>query len=241
MRLKKGDYYVISLIIFVSILLYIFQNFIMSSSSGLQDSMNNLALTYGYLGSFLISTFGNLTVLFPVPYVIAIFTLGTLGLNPLLLGISGAIGATIGEFSSYALGRGISMTELFKKYGEKMNRINKLIKNQGFLAVFIFAVTPIPDDILLIPLGMIGYPYKKTLLAMFLGKLGLITFIAYAGVFYANGFEWLTFILGSPTESSVFSLIFQLDLVILFCYLTVRIDWIELIEKIEQIIKKKNT
>ena len=67
--------------------------------------MTDLVANYGYTGAFFISIFGNFTVFFPVPYVITIYAFGA-SLNPLLLGISCGLGATIGEFSAYLIGRG---------------------------------------------------------------------------------------------------------------------------------------
>jgi uncharacterized membrane protein YdjX (TVP38/TMEM64 family) len=204
--------------------------------------MTNLALTYGYFGAFLISLVGNLTVILPIPYIIALFTLGSIGLNPIFLGIVGGIGATIGEFSAYAIGRGLSMTDLVERYGERMLRVNELIENKGFLAVFFFAVTPLPDDMILIPLGIINYPYRKTLVAMFTGKTILISLTAFAGLAYVAGIEWITLIVGTPGTENIFILILEVWAIILASYLVIRLDWVNIIDSFSKTInrKKKN-
>ena len=65
--------------------------------------MEGLVRAYGYLGAFIISIFGNFTILLPVPYTLTIYAFGAT-LNPLLLGLVCGLGATIGEFSAYILG-----------------------------------------------------------------------------------------------------------------------------------------
>jgi membrane protein YqaA with SNARE-associated domain len=201
--------------------------------------MTDLALTYGYLGAFLISLVGNLTVFLPIPYIIALFTLGSIGLNPLILGVVGGVGATIGEFSAYAIGRGLSMTDLVERYGDRMTRINELIENKGSLAVFFFAVTPLPDDMLLIPLGIINYPYRKTLVAMFIGKTILVSLTAFAGLAYITGIEWITVLLGSSGTENIFTLILEVWAVILASYLVIRLDWVDLIDSFSKTINSK--
>ena len=141
--------------------------------------MTDLVANYGYTGAFFISIFGNFSVFFPVPYVITIYAFGAT-LNPLLLGISCGLGATIGEFSAYLIGRG-GRRVIDDRYGEQLETAKKLIQNYGMAVIFLFAALPLPDDLLLIPLGMMRYDLKKAIFAMFLGKLVMCTAVAYAG------------------------------------------------------------
>ncbi len=141
--------------------------------------MTDLVANHGYLGAFFISIFGNFSVFFPVPYVITIYAFGAT-LNPLLLGLSCGLGATIGEFSAYLIGRG-GRRVIDERYGDKLETAKKLVQNYGMTIIFLFAVLPLPDDLLLIPLGMIRYDLKKAITAMFLGKLVMCTAVAYAG------------------------------------------------------------
>jgi len=237
MRITKSDWSVCALIVILSLVLWLFQEPITQSSFGIEGIMMELASTYGYLGAFVVSLFGNFTILFPIPYIIVIFTLGSLGGNPVVLGVLGGIGATIGEFSAYVVGKGIGMTELAEKYGERLEGISQLIKDKGFFAIFFFAITPIPDDIILVPLGMINYPYRKTLAAMFMGKTLLVSLTAFAGLFYVAGLEWATLLIGEATISNIYTIVLQMVAIILASYLTIRLDWIKIIRKLEQLFK----
>jgi membrane protein DedA with SNARE-associated domain len=59
---------------------------------------------------FIISIFGNFTIFFPVPYVIALIVISAVigfpGVNPILLGLVGGLGASIGEVTAWLIGKG---------------------------------------------------------------------------------------------------------------------------------------
>jgi uncharacterized membrane protein YdjX (TVP38/TMEM64 family) len=141
--------------------------------------MNQLVFTYGYAGAFVISIFGNFTVFFPVPYILTIYAFGAT-LNPLILGLVSGAGSTLGEFSAYLIGRG-GRKVLDKKYGDRLETAKLLVQRHGMAIIFLFAVLPLPDDLILIPLGMLRYSLKKAMTAMFVGKTIMCTAVAYAG------------------------------------------------------------
>jgi membrane protein YqaA with SNARE-associated domain len=60
--------------------------------------------------------------------------------------------------------------------------------------IFLFALTPLPDSLLLVPLGMVKYSFKKTLFYMYCGKVGMMVIVAIAGII---GFQFLLDLLGS--------------------------------------------
>ncbi|MHA1732207.1 MAG: hypothetical protein ACTSU5_09690 [Promethearchaeota archaeon] len=139
----------------------------------LADITWNFYQIYGdvgiYIAVFVISTFGNFTVIFPVPYTIALIVISALlPVNPFLLGLPAGIGAAIGETSAWVVGRG---TQSFLEDSPRVNRMKDWIDNGWASAlVFIFAATPLPDDAFLIVLGFASYPLWKALIWCFLGK-----------------------------------------------------------------------
>ncbi len=141
--------------------------------------MAQIVQQYGYAGAFLISIVGNFTVFLPVPYAITIYTFGAT-LDPLLLGIASGLGSTIGEFSAYLIGAG-GRKVLEGRYGSRFDTAKILVEKHGMLIIFVFALLPLPDDLILVPLGMMNYDLKKALAAAFLGKLGMSWVLAYAG------------------------------------------------------------
>jgi membrane protein YqaA with SNARE-associated domain len=143
--------------------------------------MDSLVATYGYLGFFVYSMFGNMSIFLPFPYALVIYTFGS-RLDPVPLGIVCGLGAAIGEFSAYFVGRG-GRKLLESKYGKQLNSVKLLIQRYGAFAIFLFAMTPMPDDLLFIVLGLIKFDWKKALVACFLGKWLMCTTLAYAGKF----------------------------------------------------------
>jgi len=65
--------------------------------------MQDFALQFGYLGIFVISFIGSVSVVFPIPYTIVIYLSGAF-LDPFFVAVSGGLGAALGEFSGYAIG-----------------------------------------------------------------------------------------------------------------------------------------
>lgn len=188
--------------------------------------MTDLVSKYGYLGAFFISTFGNFTVFFPVPFVITIYAFGAT-LNPLLLGFVCGLGSTVGEFSAYLIGSG-GRRVLNDRYGNQLETAKKLIEKYGATIVFLFALLPLPDDLILIPLGMMRFDLKKAMAAMFAGKFLMCTVVAYAGkysydiimdIFASNG--WL-----GGVASTV--------LMVLVIYAMLKIDWTKFIDEDEE-------
>jgi len=185
--------------------------------------MSNLVATYGYTGAFLISIFGNFTLFFPVPYVITIYAFGAT-LNPILLGIACGLGSTIGEFSAYFVGRG-GRRVIDEKYGKQLETAKMLVQTHGMAIIFLFAVLPLPDDLILIPLGMLRYSLKKAIVAMFAGKLIMCTAVAYAGRY---SYAIIKDVFASSGWMGGFA---STALVIVVIYAMLKIDWTKYIDQ----------
>ena len=140
-----------------------------------------LVKNYGYLGAFIVTLLGNATILIPIPFALVIYICGSF-LNPLILGLVTGTASTIGELTAYFIGRG-GRKVIDAKYGHRLDSIRKLIGRYGMLAIFLFALLPLPDDLLLIPLGMIKYDVRKLVTAMFLGKTIMCLVVACAGFY----------------------------------------------------------
>ena len=148
------------------------------SMSDLVTWLLQLVNDYGYFGAFLASLIGNLTVIIPTPYAFVITALGS-SLNPFILGIVCGLGATLGEISAYYVGRAgrVALNDEQKK---RVNIVNKLLDKYGAWILIIFAVTPLPDDILLLPMGVMKYDVKTILVNLLIGKTILALILAYA-------------------------------------------------------------
>jgi len=133
---------------------------------------------YGYAGLFLISIVGNATIVLPVPTLVTAFVGGGV-LNPILVGVISAAGATIGELTGYLAGMGgqaiIENRALHERFERWMDRY-------GLFALFFLAAIPNPFfDVAGIIAGMSGVPVTTYMLVVWAGKIVKFVLIAYLG------------------------------------------------------------
>ena len=193
--------------------------------------MEQFALQFGYLGVFIISFIGSVSVVFPVPYTIVIYLLGTV-LDPFFVAVSGGLGSALGEFSGYALGY-YGRAVVSEERRRKMNYMVKLFDRYGPVAIFLFALTPLPDDLLFIPLGVMRYSFWKAFIPALLGKTLMTFILAYSG---QQSFELIQVLFGG---SGVVGTVITSALLILIIVAMIKIDWEKLFEK--YVAKKKLT
>ena len=185
--------------------------------------MLQFAQQFGYLGVFIISFVGSVSVIFPIPYTIVIFLLGSV-LNPVFIAISGGLGAALGEFSGYAIGY-YGNSKISEERRKKMGFMVKVFDKYGPLAIFLFALTPLPDDLLFIPLGIMRYSFLKAFIPAILGKTLMTFIIAYSG---QQSFELITLVFG---ESGILGTVITSVLLALVIFAMIKIDWEKMFEK----------
>ena len=194
------------------------------------DWMRNFAVQYGYLGIFLISLLGAMSIFVPIPYTVVIFVLGGLQtFDPLWIAVAAGTGAAIGEFSGYLIGFG-GRRVIGEKYKKKMDFLMKLFKKFGPIVIFVFALTPLPDDLLFIPLGVMRYSLLQAFIPALLGKFFSNLIIAYSGrlslqtikdIFGVEG-EGMTVLIGT---------ILALVLLVIVFIIMFKVDWEKRFEK----------
>jgi len=171
----------------------------------------------GYLGIFLMSLIGASSIIIPIPYTIIIFLIAS-RYDPILLAIAGGAGAALGEFTGYLLGF-YGQKILSEERRRKMEFMVKMFGRYGPLAIFIFALTPLPDDLLFIPLGILRYKLIKAFIPALLGKMLMIYLLAYFGRIGANiilflfgeGNEWIGIIITTVLLAIILVMLFRID------------------------------
>ena len=120
----------------------------------------------GYLGLSLVNFFGSLIPFIPLPgfLLLASMSVGD-QFNIHLLVLVSALTATVAKqiifYVSYE-GRHI----LNEKTRKRMRPFERLVKRYGAAAAFIAAATPIPDDLIYVPLGLAKYNPKRFFIAI---------------------------------------------------------------------------
>ena len=189
----------------------------------LLDNMKTFAHDYSYLGIFIISFIGSVSVVFPVPYTIVIYFMGAV-LNPVFIAISSGLGSALGEFSGYTLGY-YGRAVVSEERRRKMNYMVKLFDRYGPAAIFFFALTPLPDDLLFIPLGVMRYPFWKAFIPALLGKTVMSFVLAYAG---QQSIELIEKVFGG---SGLLGTGITIALLVVIIVAMIKIDWERLFEK----------
>jgi len=127
----------------------------------------------GYLGLAIVSFFGSLIPFVPIPSFVLVATMAVGEQFDIhVLVIVAALTATAAKqiifYISYG-GRKI----ISEKTKKRMKPFQKLVKRYGGSAAFVAAATPIPDDLVYIPLGLAKYNPKRFFVATLLGKIVL--------------------------------------------------------------------
>ncbi|MEM7825621.1 MAG: VTT domain-containing protein [Candidatus Aenigmatarchaeota archaeon] len=146
---------------------------------------------FSYPAILFLSFLGTSTIFLPLPIYLVIFFSKELGLHPFLVGLSAGIGSTLGEFTGYGLGYG--GRKLIKKKSKWLKTAEQWFKKNGFITILIFALTPLPDDIVGIIGGITKYDIKKFFIASFIGKTFLCLAISYLGYIilpFLEGIAW---------------------------------------------------
>jgi len=190
----------------------------------IEDWLVAFATQYSYLGVFVISLLGAMSIFIPIPYTVVIFILGGLqAFDPFLIAVAAGFGSAIGEFSGYLLGLG-GRKVIGDKYKKRMNFLTKLFKKYGSIAIFIFALTPLPDDLLFIPLGVMRYSLLRAFIPALLGKFLSNLIIAYSGRLSLEIVKTIFGVEGEGTSLLVGTII-GVSLLIIVFIIMFKLDW----------------
>lgn len=195
------------------------------------DWLFTLFDSFGYLGVFTASFVGSIIVFVPVPYFpVLVAAALSEKLDPNLISLVSAVGVLLAKmiifYASY-YGRRV----LSDKTKQRMFPLQKVLRRYGGFGAFIVALTPIPDDVVYIPLGLARYSPWKFAIATFTGKFILNEIIV-----------WSSVILGRPFFESFISkdinpvyltlgIIASVAVFVIIVYLSIRVDWARVIGK----------
>ena len=127
----------------------------------------------GYLGLAIVSFFGSLIPFVPIPSFVLVATMAVgeqfdIHILVIIAALTSTAAKQIIFYISYG-GRKIISEKTLKR----MKPFQKLVKRYGGSAAFVAAATPIPDDLVYIPLGLAKYNPKRFFVATLLGKIVL--------------------------------------------------------------------
>jgi uncharacterized membrane protein YdjX (TVP38/TMEM64 family) len=112
--------------------------------------------------------------------------------DPFTLGFLVAAGATLAKSVHYIVTFFVGK-HLGEKRRKRIDAEAVKVKRWAFLLLYIAAATPIPDEPVIIPLGLMKYSPAKFFTAYFLGKISITIVGAYLGTVAGSYFSsWLS-------------------------------------------------
>ncbi len=178
----------------------------------------------GYPFLTIVSFFGSLIPFVPVPSFIVLATMAVGDqFNIHILALISAVTATAAKqiifYVSYT-GRRI----IGEKTKKRMRPFQRLVKRYGGAAAFIAAATPVPDDLVYIPLGLAKYNPRRFFVATLTGKIVLSYMIVLGSHFFGDALEPFLEQVEDPSIIYAGIIVFAVALTIIII-LMFRLDW----------------
>jgi membrane protein DedA with SNARE-associated domain len=143
--------------------------------------------------------------------------------DPFTLGFLVALGSATAKFIHYIItffiGKHVS-----KERRERLDAARLRFGRWSTLALYVVAATPLPDDPVIIPLGLLKYNPAKFFSAYFLGKLSITIIGAYLG--QVGGGFFTSFI------SQEVLIIISIILTIIFTVVLLKVDFVKLSKRV---------
>jgi membrane protein DedA with SNARE-associated domain len=190
-----------------------------------------------YFGILLVSFITNILIFVPIPvYPILVISVFDKKLDPNFIALYSAIGIIIAKtiiFYSIYYGHNI-----FLKRGSPIKKkiipLQKLASKYGWKAAIIAAITPIPDNIVYVSLGLARYSPWKFVISTFAGKLIINEIVIWGAVYLGKPFiDRFAYNNNNniDTFNIIISIIVSVSITIIIIYTFLKIDMDKVIRK----------
>jgi len=206
---------------------------------GVEAAFYGLATQLGFIGTFLVSFIGASSILIPIPYQAIVFWVGVnTDINPYILILSAGLGSAVGELVGYFIGYAAKhvISERRKRRFDAMLRILMRHKNIWPLLIFIFALTPLPDDLLFIPLGIIHFSFLRAFLPCLVGKVAMFYVLIFGGRYASDILSPMLGGEGSYITTLIFT-VATVAILIVTIFGMLKVDWEKILVKYEGLMR----
>ena len=143
-----------------------------------------------------------------------------------LVAFGAAFAKSIHYLVTFFVGKHLSLSRR-----ERLDADSEKVKRWAFWLLYIAAATPIPDEPVVIPLGLMKYSITKFFTAFLLGKLSITIIGAFLGAWTKSTLsEWI-----SPELTVALSIILTIGVTVVL----LKVDLEKLMVRIRKIFKKK--
>lgn len=183
----------------------------------------------GYIGLGLVNFFGSLIPFIPLPGFLLLATMSVGDqFNLHIIALISALTATgAKQIIFYASYRGRNL--LNPKTRLRMRPFERLVNRYGAAAAFVAAATPIPDDLIYVPLGLSKYNPARFFIATLAGKIVLSYFVVFISHYLGLSFV-VPFLDKVPDLTSLYVGIIVFGAVMTsLIILVLRLDWTKIL------------
>mgnify|MGYP006146017303 FL=1 len=185
----------------------------------------------GYVILALVNFFGSLIPFVPLPGFLLLATMSIGNQYDLhILALVSAVSATAAkQIIFYVSFKGRKI--MSKKTLKRMRPFQRLVTKYGAAAAFVAAATPMPDDIIFVPLGLAKYNPKKFFISTLVGKIVLSYSIVF--LYHYLGLsvvEPLVKDLDNATPIYIGVIVFGIMMTVVIILL-LRLDWARILGK----------
>ncbi|WP_342304883.1 VTT domain-containing protein [Methanolobus sp. ZRKC5] len=144
------------------------------------EIVERLGVRNVYIFIFLMSLIGGVSTFTSTTFYTALIAISFGGVNSLWFSLVASAGLTFGDMLFYYLG--IKCKKCIKGKSEVYvshltKRMKKLDDRIIMLLIFFYSLSPLPSDIIAIALAIVGFPFKKMIIPLFMGNFALILMI----------------------------------------------------------------
>jgi len=153
--------------------------------------MHNVAIQLGLVA--LVGFILPIVPVFPVRIAVLI-PLAAASVNPLLVVLAASAGSSLGTLPLYAITREANDFAIVKRWRSHgwVRRLLRALEGRMFVCVLLFALLPLPDQLMSVISGFERYPAWKMTAGFFIGRLPYYLLLAFLGARFSetiNGFS----------------------------------------------------
>jgi membrane protein YqaA with SNARE-associated domain len=174
---------IVNLVIFLSLITVgVFGSLVITEFVIANPEYQAMIQEFGFLGVLLISFVAGLNLFLPLPAAtfVPVFTAGGMSLPSVIFFlIVGTMAANLFAYTAGHYGGKVAKIH-YPAFQEKMTKLYQNHRRYMPHFVFLFtALIPLPDEVFLVPLGIIGVKLKQFILPLLCGTIFYQTFAAY--------------------------------------------------------------
>lgn len=149
------------------------------------EFFRNITERFGYIGMFFAAIASGFNLLVPIPIIGFFPFFVDIGLSPILIILTISVGMMIGDAFGYLIGKAGRNVVLLKnrKMVRRLEKIQTRYSKGPIVIMWLYAsFVPLPNEVLVIPMGFLGYKLRNIMIAVFFGNILFNSLVAF-GIF----------------------------------------------------------